>query len=71
MSIIDAYELEDLVDRIAAYKKRITELEAALLRTHDIVNDAQQNGFEPGMGDWLRPLQENQETIRSILGNST
>lgn len=51
--------------------KRVAELEAALRKTHDLVNDAHMNGFDPGMGDWLQPLQKNQEAISAILRKAT
>lgn len=58
---------DELNEMCRVKDERIAELVAALMKTHDLVNDAQQNGFDPGMGDWLRPLQENQEAISAIL----
>lgn len=51
--------------------QRIAELEAALRLTRDLVQDAIQNGYDPGMGEWHRPLQENQEAICAILRKPT
>lgn len=50
-----------------AAQVRIRALEAALSMTQDLVQDAIQNGYDPGMGEWCRPLQDNQEAIRAVL----